>query len=102
VPPPDNARARVDLSLQIAADRTDIRTMRQLLIATTLWLTASMPAGATPREPVFSARLDSPRVEPLKNYHRGPLPLLRRDSRSLRRIENFPHCSYTGRGRVCR
>src|SRR5688572_17392107 len=94
VEPHDNARPRVDLSLQNAADRPDIEGMQRLLILTALLLTTSMPAGATPREPVLSARLDAPRVEPLTNYHRGPLPLLRRDTRSLRRIETYPRCTY--------
>jgi hypothetical protein len=76
--------------------------MGRLLIVMTLWLTASMPAGATPREPVLSARLDAPRVEPLKNYHRGPLPLLGRDTRSLRRIETYQRCTYPRGRRVCR
>jgi hypothetical protein len=76
--------------------------MRRLLTLTALCLAASMPAGATSREPALSARLDAPRVEPLTNYNRGPLPLLRRDTRSLRRIETYPRCTYPRGRRVCR
>jgi hypothetical protein len=89
------------LSLHKAKGRPNIEEMRPLLILVGLWLAATS-AVAAPREPSRLGRLDAPRVEPLTNYNRGPLPLLRRDTRSLRRIETYPRCTYPGGRRVCR